>query len=150
MRHIILQSLVQLFWLCEQARVQVVSLVPEKGRTVFGAAEGCALSNVYSTFIGRLWSLLVRVNKKIFKNLRPVYNGKKNMYTREPLPLGNKRVRLVEFSAFHSAFFPVSAGLNRGLRATSPRVYTFTRVYTFACVCALCTSPINCIVHGNR
>lgn len=31
---------------------------------------------------------------KIFQGIRPVYDGKKSMYTREPLPIGRERVEL--------------------------------------------------------
>ncbi len=35
---------------------------------------------------------MVRAYARIFNNVRPVYDGKKNMYTREGLPIGKDRV----------------------------------------------------------
>lgn len=31
---------------------------------------------------------------KIFNNIRPVYDGKKSMYTRESLPIGRERIEV--------------------------------------------------------
>jgi eukaryotic translation initiation factor 2C len=31
---------------------------------------------------------------KIFNNIRPVYDGKRNLYTRDPLPIGRERIEL--------------------------------------------------------
>lgn len=36
---------------------------------------------------------MVRSYARIFNNVRPVYDGKKNMYTRDPLPIGKDKVR---------------------------------------------------------
>ncbi|KRZ78210.1 Protein argonaute-4 [Trichinella papuae] len=37
---------------------------------------------------------MVRAYSRIFNMLRPVYDGKKNMYTREPLPIGKDKIEL--------------------------------------------------------
>nr|AEF32751.1 ALG-1 [Ascaris suum] len=37
---------------------------------------------------------MIRAYQKIFNNIRPVYDGKRNMYTRDPLPIGRDRVEL--------------------------------------------------------
>ncbi|KFD52616.1 hypothetical protein M514_06463 [Trichuris suis] len=37
---------------------------------------------------------MVRAYARVFNQLRPVYDGKKNMYTREPLPIGKEKVEL--------------------------------------------------------
>lgn len=36
---------------------------------------------------------MVRAYGRIFNNILPVYDGKRNMYTRDPLPIGKDRVR---------------------------------------------------------
>ena len=37
---------------------------------------------------------MVRAYARIFSASRPVYDGKKNMYTRDPLPIGKDKVEL--------------------------------------------------------
>uniref|UniRef100_A0A0N5A9X1 Protein argonaute-1 n=1 Tax=Syphacia muris TaxID=451379 RepID=A0A0N5A9X1_9BILA len=37
---------------------------------------------------------MIRAYTRIFNNIRPVYDGKKNMYTRDALPIGRDRVEL--------------------------------------------------------
>ncbi|CAG0893618.1 unnamed protein product [Darwinula stevensoni] len=37
---------------------------------------------------------MVRAYSKIFGNLKPVFDGRSNMYTRDPLPIGHERVEL--------------------------------------------------------
>ena len=37
---------------------------------------------------------MIRSYGRIFNNSRPVYDGKRNMYTRELLPIGRERVEL--------------------------------------------------------
>lgn len=37
---------------------------------------------------------MVRAYSRIFSQLKPVYDGKKNMYTKEPLPIGKDKVEL--------------------------------------------------------
>ncbi|VDN24295.1 unnamed protein product [Gongylonema pulchrum] len=37
---------------------------------------------------------MIRAYSKVFNNVRPVYDGKRNMYTREHLPIGRERVDL--------------------------------------------------------
>ncbi|TKR83033.1 hypothetical protein L596_016687 [Steinernema carpocapsae] len=39
-------------------------------------------------------STMIRSYTRIFDNIRPVYDGKRNMYTRHPLPVGRDRVDL--------------------------------------------------------
>lgn len=35
---------------------------------------------------------MIRNFAKFFNNIRPVYDGKRNMYTREPLPIGREKM----------------------------------------------------------
>lgn len=35
---------------------------------------------------------MIRAYAKVFNNMQPVYDGKRNMYTRDPLPIGRDRV----------------------------------------------------------
>ncbi|CAG9530415.1 unnamed protein product [Cercopithifilaria johnstoni] len=37
---------------------------------------------------------MIRAYQKVFSNVRPVYDGKRNMYTRDPLPIGRERLEL--------------------------------------------------------
>lgn len=37
---------------------------------------------------------MVMAYSKIFGNLKPVFDGRKNLYTRDPIPIGNDRVSL--------------------------------------------------------
>lgn len=37
---------------------------------------------------------MVHAYSKIFGNLKPVFDGRSNLYTRDPLPIGNDRVEL--------------------------------------------------------
>lgn len=37
---------------------------------------------------------MIRAYQKVFSNIRPVYDGKRNMYTRDPLPIGRERLEL--------------------------------------------------------
>lgn len=45
---------------------------------------------------------MVHAYSKLFGNLRPVFDGRNNLYTRDPLPIGNDRMELeVWFSFFY-------------------------------------------------
>lgn len=37
---------------------------------------------------------MVHAYSKLFGNLRPVFDGRNNLYTRDPLPIGNDRMEL--------------------------------------------------------
>jgi len=43
---------------------------------------------------------MVRAYSRIFSQLKPVYDGKKNMYTRDPLPIGRDKVSLITIGCF--------------------------------------------------
>lgn len=49
---------------------------------------GCFLSEIIDTMVNSIH------NQKYFCNQKPVFDGRKNLYTREPLPIGKESVEL--------------------------------------------------------
>lgn len=43
---------------------------------------------------------MVHAYSKLFGNLRPVFDGRNNLYTRDPLPIGNDRMELEVWKFF--------------------------------------------------
>lgn len=44
--------------------------------------------------------IMVRVYSKLFGNLRPVFDGRKNLYTRDALPIGKDQIELEVYFFF--------------------------------------------------
>ena len=62
---------------------------------------------------------MIRAYARIFNNTRPVYDGKKNMYTRELLPIGRDRIEL-------EVTLPGDSNVERQFRVTLKWMTTVT------------------------
>ena len=66
---------------------------------------------------------------KIFNGIKPVYDGKKSMYTKDPLPIGRDRIEL-------EVVMPGDSSVDRKFKVA---MKVFSKVYSSIIFCLSCS-----------